>query len=118
MVVSRGHRAFGIPAGDDEHVLVMMPIAPEHFTFEVPRGAGRHRQHNTRLRNRLDLDALAESDVAVVDRFERIRTLAPDAKRGNPEADLDSLGHVLRLNCCGCGGSQPLIPTALYVVAA
>jgi len=24
---------------------------------------------------------------------------------------------ILWLKCCGCGGSQPLIPTALYVVA-
>jgi len=115
MVVSRGYRPFGIPAGDDEHVLVMMPIASQHFTFEAPIGAGRHRQHNAGLRNRLDLDVLAESDVAVVDGLERIRIFAPDPKRRNPEADLDGLGHwcVKWLR-----GAEPLIPTALYIVAA
>ena len=95
MVVGRRHRPFGISAGDDEHVFIMMPIASEYFTFEAPVSAGRHRQDNAGLRNRLDLDVLAESDVAVVDAFQRIRTLAPDPKRRNPEADLDGLGHVL-----------------------
>src|SRR5262245_6430743 len=94
MIVGRGYRPLGIPAGDDEHVLIMMPIASEHFTFEATSGAGRHCQHNAGLRNRLDLDVLAESDIAVVDRFDRVRILAPDPERGNSEADLDSLGHV------------------------
>jgi hypothetical protein len=72
----------------------MMPIASEHFAFEVLAGAGRHRQHNARFRNRLDFDLLAESDVAVVDGYQGIRILAPDPKRRNPEADLDGLRHV------------------------
>jgi len=95
MVVSRRHRPLGIPAGDDEHVLVVMPIASEHFTIEAPIGAGRHRQHNAGLRNRLDLDVLAEPHVTVIDGFQRICVLAPDPKRRNPETDFDGLGHVV-----------------------
>src|SRR5215510_15005389 len=96
MIVSRGHRPLGISAGNHEHVLIMMPIASEHFTFEAPVvGAGRHRQDNAGLRNRLDLDVLAESNIAVVDGFQHIRTFASNPKRRNPEADLDGLWHVL-----------------------
>ena len=95
MVVSRGHRPFRIPASDDEHVLVVMPITSEHFTVEAAGGARGHRQHNAGLRNRIDLDVLAEPDVAVVDRFQRIRIFAPNPKRRNPQTDLDGLGHAL-----------------------
>ena len=94
MVLSWGDRPFGVPAGDDEHVLVVMPVASEHFTLELLAVAGLHRQHNAGLRNRLDLDLLAEPDVAVVDGFHDIGILAADPKRGNSEADLDGLRHV------------------------
>jgi hypothetical protein len=45
----------------------MMPIASEHFAIERLAGAGLHLQHHAGLRNGLELDVLAESDVAVVD---------------------------------------------------
>jgi hypothetical protein len=69
----------------------MMPIAPDHLAVERFARADRHRQNGSGLRNRLDFDGLAESDVAVVDGLQVVSILAFDAERGNPEADFDGL---------------------------
>ena len=44
------------PAGDDEHVLVMVPVAPDHLALECLAGTHCHRQHITGFRNGVHLE--------------------------------------------------------------
>ena len=83
-----------IPAGDDKHVLILLPIAPDDLALEDAAGADCHRQNIARLWDRLKLDPFAESNVTVCDGFRGLLPLAANAEGRNPEAYLDCLRHL------------------------
>src|SRR5262245_34712996 len=98
MVLSCGHRSLRVSTCDDKQVLVVVPVALDHIAFERLARADLHRQHSAWLRDGLELDVLAESNVTVADGFGFILALAPDAERRNPKADFHSLCHVVQDN--------------------
>ena len=80
LVIGWRYRPPGVAAGDDEDVLVMVPVAPRHFAFERSAAAELHCEHRAGFRNRFELDSLAEPDVAVRDGLGRVLSLTPDSE--------------------------------------
>src|SRR5687767_13052654 len=96
LVIGRRDRAFGVAAGDDEQVLVMVPVAPRHFAFERSGATYLHRQHRSSFRNRFEVDSHAEPYVAVRDGFGVFLSFTSDAEGRDLEADFDYLCHSMR----------------------
>jgi len=94
LVFGRWNRPLGVPARYNKHVLIVLPIAPDDFALEGATRADRHRQNLARLRNGLQLDPFAESNVTVCDGFRGLLPLATDAEGRNPETYLDCLRHL------------------------
>ena len=94
MVFGLRHGSLGIPAGDDEHVFGVVPVASDDVALECFSGADRHRQHHAGFGNGVHLDLLAESNVAVFDGLEGVRLFLADAQGRNSQADFDGLWHV------------------------
>jgi len=95
LIFSRGNRSLGVTACYDKHVLLMVPVAPDHIALERPAGADRHRKNITRLRDDLELDVFGEPDVAVCHGFHCLLSRAAETEGGNPEAYLDCLRHLM-----------------------
>src|SRR6186997_235596 len=96
LVFGRSDRPLRIAARDNEHVLVMVPVAPDHLAIEGLAGTDRHLQHGARFRDGVDLDHLAKSDVAVIDGFRVVLVLAFHAERRNSETDFYVLWHEFK----------------------
>src|SRR5262245_35775481 len=86
-----------------------MPVTPDDLAVETSAGAVRHWQHLTGLGDRLELQLLAESNVAVRNGLRGVVAVTANAERRNPEADFDDLSHVLSHRSSNGRGTESLV---------
>src|SRR5688572_17510505 len=93
LVIRLRNRPLGVTAGDNEPVLVVVPVGPDHLAFERFAGADGQGEDRPRFRDAFQVHFRAEPDIAVRDRFGDILPFFADAQRRNPQANLDRMGH-------------------------
>src|SRR4026208_522940 len=87
LVFGRSDRPLRIAARDNEHVLVMVPVAPDHLAIEGLAGTDRPLHNGARFSDRVGLDHLARAGVALSDGCRVVLVLAFHAERRNSETD-------------------------------